>query len=317
VKPAALFLLRRSGAIVATLLAATLLLFILIDLAPGDPSVSRFGLPVSEEVRAATERELGLDDPLPARYVRFIGEAVQGDLGYAIVSGQPVRRLIADALPVTLQVTGLSLLVAVAFALALGLLSAVAQGRRPDHAVRIVATAMLALPNFWVALLAINLFAVRLGWLPAGGYVPLSDGVGPWLRALVLPAVTLALPIAGILARVIRTSVAEELGKDYVRTARGSGLPEPVVLRNVLRNALVSPLTVLGLYVGYLLAGAVLIETVFGLPGLGRLLVQAALRVDIVTVRAVALVSVLLFLVVNLVVDLTYRLVDPRIKVTS
>jgi peptide/nickel transport system permease protein len=173
----------------------------------------------------------------------------------------------------------------------------------------------LAAPVFWLGLLAVNLFAIDLHWLPAGGYVALSAGVGPWLRSLLLPATTLAIGIAGILIRVVRASVADQLDQDYVRTALGAGLSPRIVLwRNVLPNALVAPITVFGLYIGYLLAGAVLVEVVYALPGIGQLLVNAALDGDYAVTRIIALVTIAMFLAVNLCTDIIATLINPRAR---
>lgn len=309
----AALVLRRIAVFPLILLATSFLVFVLIDLAPGDPALAALGIGASAEQRQAYIAAHGLDDPLPVRFVRFLGEVAQGDFGYSLVTGQPVAPQLQNAVPITVQLAVLSLLLAVAAALVLGVLSAMFRGRRIDAVIRGVSVALLAAPAFWVGLLLINLFAVGLGWLPFGGYTPPDEDVGAWARGLVLPVVALAMPIAGIFTRTVRAAVVEELGKDYVRTAYGLGLPPRVVIgRNVLRNALVTPLTVLGLWVGYLLAGAVLIETVFSIPGIGRLLVQGVLTSDLNVIRDVSLITVTLFLAANLLVDVAHLLLDPR-----
>lgn len=300
---------------VPTLLVSSLLVFVLMDLAPGDPIYNRFGNIMGVEDRAALTERFGLDDPLLVRYVRFLGDLLRGDLGFALVSGQRISDLIAGALPVTIMLAGTSLLLALAISVVLGLFGGLTAGTPIDGGIRVWAIGAIAAPEFWTGLLAINIFAVALGWFPAGGYVSISSGVLPWARALALPVLTLSLPVSGVLTRVVRTAVAEELDRDYVRTALGLGLPmHRVLTRHVLPNAIASPITVLGLYFGYLLAGAVLVETVYALPGMGRLLVQAALRVDSFTVRAVALVTVALFLLANFLADVLRLIVNPRLR---
>lgn len=309
---------RRIALFVPLLLATTLLVFVLLELGGADPSFSAAGgLTVSPEARAKFRHEHGLDKPLPIRYVRFLGDLAHGDLGDSLVTGTPVRELLGTALPVTLQLTGLAMGFAALCALLFGVLAAVFRGRWIDSGIRTFSVALIAAPNFWVGMLAIDVFAVKHEWFPSGGYTPAAEGVGPWLKSLTLPALTLGLPIAGVLTRVVRTAVVEELDRDYVRTAHGAGIPPGIVIgRNVLRNALVSPLTVLGLYVGYFLAGTLLIETVFALPGIGRLIVDGVLKGDIFVVRTVTLITVSLFLLANLLVDVGYLLLNPRVRST-
>ncbi|AXK33751.1 ABC transporter permease [Streptomyces armeniacus] len=300
------------------LLATSFLVFFLIDLAPGDPALAALGVGASAEQRAEYTQAHGLDDPLPLRFFRFLGDVFHGDFGFSLVTGQPVAPQLSTAVPITVQLAGLALLLATVVALVLGVLSALYRGRRLDSLIRAVSVGLLAAPAFWVGLLLINLFAVRLGWLPFGGYTPPGEDPGLWARGLVLPVVALAMPVAGIFTRMVRAAVLDELGKDYVRTAYGLGLPPRVVVgRNVLRNALVTPLTVLGLWVGYLLAGAVLIETVFSIPGVGRLLVQGVLNSDLNVIRVVALITVGLFLLANLLVDVAHVLLNPRARTSS
>ena len=307
-------LVKRLAAMVPIMLLSLLLVFVLIDLAPGDPAFASLGQVASAESREMFREQHGLNDPLLIRYVRFLGEALRGDFGNALVSGAPISSLMANALPVTIQLTGLAMLIAVTMATMLGITAGVYRDRWPDMAVRLFSIGLIGAPNFWLGLLMINYFSIELGILPAGGYAPLSDGFGDWARSLILPAVALAMPVGGILTRVVRSSMVEELEKDYVKTGYGAGLsPLTVIGNNVLRNALISPLTVLGLYIGYLLAGAVLIEVVFALPGIGRLLVDGVLDADLFQIRAIALVTVTLFLISNLVVDILYMVLNPKL----
>lgn len=308
---------RRLALFPPTLLATTLLVFLLLNIGPGDATFSRGGQVLSPEARAAFREQAGLDDPLPVRFVHFLGDLAHFRLGDSLLTGAPVGKLLGDAAPVTLQLVALALAFATIVALVVGVVAALFRDRWPDHVARAGAVALIAAPNFWLGMLGINLFAVSLGWLPAGGYVPFGENPVEWFRAMLLPALALGLPVAGILTRIVRTAVVEELDKDYVRTALGAGLPRiEVIGRNVLRNALVSPLTVLGLYFGYLLAGAVLVEIVFALPGLGRMMVDGVLGGDVFVVRSAALVTVTVFLLANLVVDVLYLVLNPRVRAT-
>jgi peptide/nickel transport system permease protein len=303
-----------SGALL--LIGASVVLFALVDLAPGDPVLARYGFQaasLSAADLATLRHQYGLDEPLPVRYVRFVSDLFAGHLGTSARSGTPITELIAQGFPVTLSLTVVAALITAALALVFGTLAAVYRDRWPDRLITAGSAFGLAAPVFWVGLMAINLFAIDLRWLPAGGYTPISDGIWPWLRALLLPGATLAVGVAGILVRVVRASVADQLDQDYVRTALGAGLSRRTVLwRNVLPNALTTPLTVFGLYVGYILAGAVLVEVVYALPGMGQLLVNAALEGDYAVTRTIALVTIAVFLAVNLCTDVLALLINPR-----
>ena len=310
------FLVRRAVGAVLLLLGATLLLFVFAKASPTDPLIARFGISIaglSPHDAARLRDQLGLDDPVWQQYLQFLSDTVAGDFGRSARSGQPVFDLVRGALPVTLELAALAALLAGVVAVVLGTTAAFRKGRTTDRAITLLSTVWLAAPSFWLGVLAIELFAIRLGCVPSGGFVPLSAGVGPWLRALILPAITLAAAVAGLLTRVVRSAVLEELGKDYVRTGLAAGVSRRTVLwRNVLPNALGTPLTVFGLYAGYLLGGAVLVEVVFSLPGLGQLMVNAATTGDSTVVRAVALVTIALFLAVNIAVDAFAVALDPR-----
>ena len=244
---------------------------------PADPALAAFdGGNATAEQLEQFRRENGLLDPLPVQYLRFVWQLLQGDFGTSVITSQPVAETIFTALPLTVQLTLLGLLIAIVVALVLGVTSAVFRDRWPDQIIRIVTLAGVAAPAFWIALLLVQWLAVGEGLFPTSGYISMNDSFAGWLNSMALPAVSLAMPVAAQLTRIIRTSMVEELDKDYVRTARGGGLPPVVVVgRNVLRNALVNPLTVLGLRVGYLLGGAVVIETMFALPGMGQNMIQA------------------------------------------
>ena len=307
---------RRLASGVLLLVGASIVLFALVDLAPGDPVLARFGFQaagLTQDDLTRLRLQYGLDDPLPVRYADFVQDVAHGDLGTSARSGTPVTTLLAQAFPVTLSLTLIAALIAAVVALLLGTTAAVVRGRWPDRVIGAVTALAMAAPVFWVGMLAIDLFAIRLHWVPPGGYVPISAGVWPWLRSLLLPGATLGIGVGAILTRVVRASVAEQLDQDYVRTAYGAGLsPVPVLVRNVLPNSLAAPLTVFGLYVGYILAGALPVEVVYALPGMGQLLVNAALEGDYSVTRVVALVTIAVFLLVNLCTDVAALALSPR-----
>ncbi|MFJ8494585.1 ABC transporter permease [Streptomyces sp. NPDC094038] len=309
-------LLRRTALLVPLLLGIALFVFLVMRFSDVDPASAFFqgANPTPQQLHAFRARN-GLLDPLPLRYVHFVGGLLHGDLGTSALTRTPVLDQVLTALPLTLQLTFLGLGIAVVLALAAGVTAAIHRDRWPDQAIRVLSLVGVAAPAFWLALLMIQYLAVDRGWFPSGGYINPEDSVTGWLRTMALPALALSLPVAAQLTRIVRTSVVEELDKDYVRTAIGSGLPPHVVVgRNVLRNALVNPLTVLGLRVGYLLGGAVVIETVFALPGMGKLMIDAVQNGDPAVVQGVVLTTATGFVVVNLVIDILYLLVNPRLR---
>ncbi|MFI5585615.1 ABC transporter permease [Amycolatopsis sp. NPDC051758] len=309
-------LLSRILALIPLLLGVILFVFIVMRFAPTDPALAAFdGANATAEQLQQFRLENGLLDPLPLQYVHFVWHLVQGDFGTSVITKQPVGETIATALPLTVQLTLLGLVIALVTALLLGVTSALFRDRWPDKVIRVVTLAGVAAPAFWVALLLVQWLAVDRGLFPTSGYVSPADSVGGWLNSLTLPAVSLALPVAAQLTRVIRTSMVEELDRDYVRTARGGGLPPVVVVgRNVLRNALVTPLTVLGLRVGYLLGGAVVIETMFALPGMGQNMIQAVKDGDTAKVQGFVITIAIGFVLVNLIVDVLYLIANPRLR---
>ncbi|WP_225821207.1 ABC transporter permease [Streptomyces naphthomycinicus] len=307
---------RRIALLVPLLLGIVLFVFLVMRFSDVDPASAFFqgANPTPRQLHDFRERN-GLLDPLPVRYVHFVGALLHGDLGTSALTRAPVVDQVTTALPLTLQLTFLGLGIAVVLALAGGVTAAVYRDRLPDQAIRVVSLVGVAAPGFWLALLMIQYLAVDRGWFPTGGYINPADSVTGWLKTMALPAFALSLPVAAQLTRIVRTSVVEELDKDYVRTAIGSGLPPRVVVgRNVLRNALVNPLTVLGLRVGYLLGGAVVIETIFSLPGMGKLMIDAVQNGDPAVVQGVVLTTATGFVVVNLVIDILYLLVNPRLR---
>lgn len=307
------FVLRRLLLAPLILLGVAFAVFVVIDLSPNDPARAALGLFADAQSRAAFADENGLNDPLLVRFARFLGDLVRFDLGDSVVRPESVGELVGLALPLTVQLLVLATLLAVVFSLVLGTIAARTEGRWPDRVISTVAALFQSAPQFWVGLLFIQLFAVGLGVLPSGGYQPPSAGFMFWFSSIVGPATVLALPFAAAMTRVVRASVADELAKDYVRTAVGAGVPwRKVLLRNVLRNALITPVTVLGVHVGALMSGAILVEAVFNLPGMGSLLVTGVNQGDLGVVRGVAIVGAVAFVVVNLLVDLAYLVLDPR-----
>jgi peptide/nickel transport system permease protein len=297
-----------------TLALVALLVFFMIRLIPGDPALVLLGEAADEASLAAMRKEMGLDQPLPAQFLTWLGHALRGDLGTSIATGEPVARLILDRF----QLTAVVVLVAVAFAtliaVGLGLIAAWKRNSRLDLAVVTGATLMLAVPSFWLGLLLLLLFGVTLGWLPVVGFVPFSEDMGLAALYLVLPVVTLTLTESGVLTRMMRGSAIDVLRLEYVTHARAKGLAESVVLRrHVFPNAFAPTLTLVGLTLGHLLGGIAVIETVFTLPGLGRLMVDSILGRDYPVVQGCLLFTAVVYVIVNLVVDLLYPLFDPRV----
>ncbi|MEW2528077.1 ABC transporter permease [Streptomyces sp. NPDC047071] len=312
-------LLRRLALLVPLLLGIVLFVFLVMRFSDVDPASAFFqgANPTPEQLHRFRE-ENGLLDPLPVRYADFVGDLLHGDMGISVLTRSAVVDQVTTALPLTMQLTFLGLGIAVVVSLLLGVTAAIYRDRLPDQIVRVVSLTGVAAPGFWLALLMIQYLAVDLGWFPTGGYINPNDSFTGWLRTMTLPALALSLPVAAQMTRIIRTAVVEELDKDYVRTAVGSGLPPVVVVgRNVLRNALINPLTVLGLRVGYLLGGAVVIETIFSLPGMGKLMIDAVKNGDPAVVQGVVITTAVGFVVVNLVIDILYLLVNPRLRGTS
>jgi peptide/nickel transport system permease protein len=312
-------LARRVLLLVPLMLGIVLFVFLLMRFSDADPASAFFqGTDPTPRQLHDFRKENGLLDPLPVRYAHFVGDLLHGDLGTGALTRVPVAEQVTTALPLTLQLTFLGLGIAVLLALLGGVTAAVHRDRLPDQVIRVVSLTGIAAPGFWLALLMIQYLAVERNWFPTGGYINPADSFTGWLRTMTLPALALSLPVAAQLTRIVRTSVVEELDKDYVRTAIGSGLPPRVVVgRNVLRNALVNPLTVLGLRVGYLLGGAVVIETIFSLPGMGKLMIDAVKNGDPAVVQGVVLTTAAGFVVVNLVIDILYLLVNPRLRDTA
>jgi peptide/nickel transport system permease protein len=304
----------RIAAAVPTLLLVAVAVFVLMRVVPGDPAQLILGDSATEESLAALRESLGLDRPIPAQFLAWAGDVLRGDLGQAITNGEAVLPLILDRFAVTATVVLLAVAIALLVALPLGLFAAWHQDRPADLLIVAVSTLLLSVPSFWLGLLLLLLFGVWLGWLPVVGYVPFGEDARQALTYLVLPVATLVLVEAGVLTRMARASTLEVLRLDYISHARAKGLPEPVVAaRHALPNAFAPVLTLVGVTLGNLLGGIAVIETVFTLPGLGKLLVDAIFARDYPVVQGVMLFVALVYVLVNLAVDLLYPLFDPRV----
>ncbi len=299
----------------ATLLVASAVVFAIMEVLPGDPALLMLGMNASPDAVEALRQQMGLNDSLLVRYVSWIGGLMVGDFGRSVTYSTAVIDLIAERAVVSLPLALMSLLLSTVIAIPVGVFAAARRGGFGDASVMGITQLGVALPNFWFALLLVYVFAVWLRLVPAGGFPGWGAGVWPGLKALILPAVALALPQAAILARVTRGAMLEVLGEDYIRTARAKGMPRSTVLwRHALRNAMIPVLTILGLQFAFLLAGTIIIENVFYLPGLGRLVFQAITQRDLIVVEGVIMLLVASVVIVNLLVDLAYAAIDPRLR---
>ena len=309
------YVLRRVAAFVATLFFLSALVFVVVRVLPGDPATLILGVESNPETLARLRHAMGLDRPLALQYIDWLARAARGDLGTSIQYDLPVGRLILSRLPVTLPLALMAAALMVTIALPLGVYAATHHRRAGDYLAMLVSQLGIAVPAFWSGLLLILLFSVRLGWLRSGGF----DGwsAGPWtgLKALLLPAIALGAFQAAVLVRATRSAVLEILREDYVRTARAKGLAElRVIRRHALRNAMIPIVTVMGIQLGQLVAGAIVLESVFSLPGLGRLALGAISARDLPVVQGVTLFVAASIVFINFAVDLAYAALDPRIR---
>ncbi|MBP2311732.1 ABC transporter permease [Azospirillum soli] len=312
------FLVRRLLTLALTAWLATMVVFAVLEVVPGDPALLMLGTQAQPDTLAALRAQMGLDQPIPVRYLRWVGGLLTGDLGTSLTYARPVADLVAERLAITLPLAAMALVLSAVIAIPLGLTAASRHGRAGDWAVMAFGQVGIAVPSFWFAILLILGFSVKLGWFPAGGFPGWQAGAGPALKALLLPAVALALPEAAILARVTRSAALDTLREDYVRTAWAKGLRRRTVLiRHVLPNALIPVATILGLQCAFLIAGAVVVENVFTLPGLGRLLYQAIGQHDLIVVQSVVVLLAMSVVVVNALVDVAYAAIDPRPRVRT
>jgi peptide/nickel transport system permease protein len=309
------FLAQRLASAFLVLVLVSALSFGIIWLVPGDPTAVLLDANTSPEQVARLRTQLGLDKPLLLQIVEWYGRILRGDLGQSILLNRSVMAAILERLPVTLSLAGISLILAVVLGVAAGIIAAMNHNRWPDQLIMATALLGLSVPDFWLGLMMVFLFAVQFGWFPTGGFVSLQDSVTGWVRSIAMPALALALVQMGFIARMARASMLEVLSQDFIRTADAKGLSRAdIVLRHGLPNALVPILTVTGIVAGALLGGTVIIEQVFSLPGIGRLVIGAVLSRDFPVIQGGLLFLAVIYLAVNLVVDLLYAVVDPRVR---
>ncbi len=314
--PMLAYVIRRLVGAALVMLAVSTLVFFMIRLVPGDPIAAMLADSGSPEAREAMIRRLGLDQPLIVQFWKWFTGVLQGDFGASIYgSNQPVADILMNALPKTLSLAFLSFMVAIVIAVPAGIISATRKNSAADVGVSLFAFLGLSMPDFWLAIILIIIFAANLQWLPAIGYTPLAEGFWPWLSHLILPAIAIGTGFSAIIARMIRSSMLEVLQADYMRTAASKGLTQNVMLlRHALPNALIPVITVIGIAFALLISGAVVVENVFSIKGLGRVLIQGIQNRDYPVVQGAVLLVSAFFVLSNLVVDLLYAVIDPRIR---
>ncbi len=309
---------KRLLAMIPVLFLVSLIAFTIIHLTPGDPAMMMLGEEATPDTIAALRHDLGLDRPLPVQYITWLGRVLQGDLGRSIRQHQPVLDAIVQRLPVTVELTFFAMLISLCIAIPTGIVSATRRNSAADVGSTIVSLLGVSMPNFFLAMLLIFVFALHLRLLPPIGYTPITRGLAANLRGMILPAITLGTAAAAIVSRLTRSTLLEVLSQDYIRTARAKGLGErAVVYGHALRNALIPVVTIVGLQTGALLGGAVITETIFVLPGVGALVVSSIFQRDFPTVQGAVLFLSLLHMFVNLTVDLLYAYLDPRIRLAQ
>ena len=312
------YVTKRLGSLCLSLIVASLVIFACIEIVPGDPASFMLGINAQPDTIQALRVELGLDQSQAQRYLGWVGGLLGGVMGTSYTYRTPVSDIVSDRLQVSLPLALYALTLTVVVAFPVGILAAARRGSGTDITVMGMTQLGVAIPNFWFAILMVILFAINLRWFSAGGFPGWDAGIFPAIKALTLPAIALALPQASILARVMRSSLLDTLSEDYMRTARAKGLTRRQVLwRHALRNAMIPVLTIIGLQFSFLLAGAIIIENVFFLPGLGRLVFQAITQRDLIVVESVVMLLVFAVILLNFFVDIAYAWVDPRLRVRS
>ena len=312
------YVTKRLGSLCLSLIVASLVIFACIEIVPGDSASFMLGINAQPDTIQALRVELGLDQSLAQRYLGWVGGLLGGDMGTSYTYRTPVSDIVSDRLQVSLPLALYALTLTVVVAFPVGILAAARRGSVTDITVMGATQLGVAIPNFWFAILMVILFAINLRWFSAGGFPGWDAGIFPAIKALTLPAIALALPQASILARVMRSSLLDTLSEDYMRTARAKGLTRRQVLwRHALRNAMIPVLTIIGLQFSFLLAGAIIIENVFFLPGLGRLVFQAITQRDLIVVESVVMLLVFVVILLNFFVDIAYAWVDPRLRARS
>ncbi|NLM94215.1 MAG: ABC transporter permease [Firmicutes bacterium] len=309
------YIIRRVLSLIPVLSLVAVISFLLIHIIPGDPAAVMLGTDATPQEIAKLREDLGLNVPLHVQFYRWISKVLRGDLGDSFFMGRPVAVALAERLPATILLAVAALFFALLIGMPAGIIAAVKRGSIIDQLVMIIALIGVSLPSFWIGLNLILVFSVALRWLPSGGYVPLTENFFDGLRCLLMPAFALGFMQAALIARMTRSSMLEVLRQDYIRTARSKGLSERVVVGlHALKNAMIPILTVIGTAFGVLLGGAVIVETVFAYPGIGRLVVSAVQRRDYPVIQGALLLISSLYVLVNLLVDILYTLIDPRIK---
>jgi peptide/nickel transport system permease protein len=312
------YVLRRVLQVVPALFVTSIIVFLMLHLTPGDPAYAILGLDATPQAIAALRTRMGFDQPLAVQYALWLKQLLHGDLGESFVSGSPVWTLIWMKFPATVELSTSALLIAILIALPGGLLSALRHKSGVDYTVTGFNAVALSVPTFWLGILLVMGVSLRLGWLPPSDRVPFLENPLGSLRHLLLPAVTLGIPISAALSRFLRTAVLEVINREYVRTARAKGLHESAILyRHALRNALIPVVTALGILMGQLLGGSVVVETVFDWPGLGRLMLISVLNKDFTVVQGTILFVVVIFVTINLLTDTLYAFLDPRVRYTN
>jgi peptide/nickel transport system permease protein len=315
--PVVRFLARRLAYSLIVLLGVLVVVFALVQLVPGDPVRIALGTRYTPEAYDALRSASGLDRPVLQQFFGYLGSALTGDLGVSFRNGDPVAEILVDRLPATASLAAAGIVIALLIALPAGIWSALREGRISDAIVRVSSQLGVSVPDFWLGILLIALFSTTLGWLPTSGYRPLLSDPGGWLQHLVLPGLTVGVVAAAILTRYVRAAVLEVAAMGYVRTARSKGLsPQVVTFRHTVRNALVPILTITGIQLATILGGVIVVEVVFAWPGLGRLVYNAVAARDYPVIQGAVLLIAVLFLLINLVVDLLYAVVDPRIRLS-
>ncbi|MEM1363341.1 MAG: ABC transporter permease [Pseudomonadota bacterium] len=306
----------KAAQLLTVLVLSSFIVFAIGALLPGDPTIAVLGDTATPEQRAQLRESLGLNDPLIVRYLTWAADALRGDLGTSLRSQEPVLQILADRVPITLQLTFLSILLAVVVGIPMGVAAAKWRGGTADLVISVVGLSSLAVPYFWLGILLILLFSIQLGWVPPSGHVPFFEDPLQNLKLMLLPTITVGTAMAALVMRQARTAMLEALSQDYVRTARAKGQSEFITtMRHALRNALNPIVTVVGLQFGTLMGGAVVTETIFSIPGLGRLVIDGIFNRDLAVVQGAILTIVLCVVVINLLTDLVYAWLDPRVKV--
>ncbi|WLR49680.1 ABC transporter permease [Bacillus tianshenii] len=308
------YIIRRLLALIPVLLTVSVVVFLIIHFIPGDPAAAMLGSSATPEQLAQMREQLGLNKPLIAQFFMWISNVVQGDLGSSFVSNKAVTTLIAERLPATLNLVIYAIFISILIAIPLGILAAVKHNTKWDYSAMIISLIGISIPNFWAGLLLIMVFALQLGWFPSIGYVPITEGLLGNIKHLLLPAFSLGFIQAGIITRMTRSSMLEVLGQDFIKMIRAKGASEWIVIVNhALKNAMVPVITIIGINFGLLLGGTVVVESIFNIPGVGKLVVDSVFNRDYPVIQGIILVIATIYVVITLIIDLLYTYFDPKI----